>query len=56
MLFRSHVKVGHVRAIGALLTDLERDVPESISAVVEMRRLLDDFDLRGLARRLDDVD
>lgn len=53
---RHHVKVGHVRAIGALLTDLERDVPESISAVVEMRRLLDDFDLRGLARRLDDVD
>jgi signal transduction histidine kinase/DNA-binding NarL/FixJ family response regulator len=53
---RHHVKVGHVRAIGALLSDLEAEVPESAGAVAEMRRLLDDFDLRGLARRLDDAD
>jgi signal transduction histidine kinase/DNA-binding NarL/FixJ family response regulator len=53
---RHYVKVGHVRAIGTLLTDLETEVPESAGAVAEMRRLLGDFDLRTLARRLDDVD
>lgn len=53
---RYHVKVGHVRAVGTLLADLEAGVPESADAVAEMRRLLDAFDLRGLARRLDDVD
>jgi len=53
---RHHVKVGHVRAVGTLLADLESGVPESADAVAEMRRLLDAFDLRGLARRLDDVD
>jgi signal transduction histidine kinase/FixJ family two-component response regulator len=52
---RRHVKTGHVRAIEALLKDLETDVPESAGAVAEMRRHLDDFDLRGLARRLDNV-
>jgi signal transduction histidine kinase/DNA-binding NarL/FixJ family response regulator len=52
---RRYVKVGHVRAIGMLLTDLEADVPESAGAVAEMRLLLGDFDLRTLARRLDDV-
>jgi len=53
---RHHVRVGHVRAIEAVLTDLEADVPGSAGAVAEMRRLLGDFDLRTLARRLDDVD
>jgi signal transduction histidine kinase/DNA-binding NarL/FixJ family response regulator len=53
---RRYVKVGHVRAIGTVLTDLEAEVPESAGAVAEMRRLLGDFDLRTLARRLDDVD
>lgn len=53
---RHHVKVGHVRAIETLLTDLEADVPESAAAVSEMRRFLENFDLRGLVRRLDDVD
>ena len=53
---RRQVKVGHVRAIAGLLAELEAGVPESANAVAEMRRLLDGFDLRGLARRLDDVD
>jgi CheY-like chemotaxis protein len=53
---RHHVRVGHVRAVGTLLADLEAGIPESVDAVAEMRRLLDAFDLRGLARRLDDVD
>jgi signal transduction histidine kinase/DNA-binding NarL/FixJ family response regulator len=53
---RHHVKVGHVRAIATLLANLEADVPESAGAVSEMRRLLDGFDLRALARRLNDVD
>ena len=53
---RQYVKVGHVRAIETLLTELETDVPDSAGAVTEMRRLLDDYDLRGLARRLDHGD
>jgi CheY-like chemotaxis protein len=53
---RHQVKVGHVRAVEGLLADLEAGIPESADAVAEMRRLLDVFDLRGLARRLDDVD
>jgi CheY-like chemotaxis protein len=53
---RRHVKTGHVRAIEALLKDLEADVPDSAGAVAEMRRHLDDFDLRGLARRLGNGD
>jgi signal transduction histidine kinase/DNA-binding LytR/AlgR family response regulator len=52
---RHYVKVGHVRAIGTALTDLETEVPGSADAVAEMRLLLRDFDLRALARRLDDV-
>jgi hypothetical protein len=31
-------------------------VPDSATAVAEMRRHLDDFDLRGLARRLGNGD
>jgi CheY-like chemotaxis protein len=53
---RRHVKTGHVRAIETLLTDLEAEVPDSAGAVAEMRRHLDDFDLRGLARRLGNGD
>jgi len=53
---RRHVKVGHVRAIETLLTDLETEVPDSAGAVAEMRRHLDDFDLRALARRLGNGD
>jgi signal transduction histidine kinase/CheY-like chemotaxis protein len=47
------VRTGHVRAIEEALTDLETDVPGSAAMVAEMRRLLDAFDLRGLARMLD---
>ncbi len=53
---RHHVKLGHVRAIETLLAELEADVPASAGAVGEMRRLLGDFDLRSLARRLEHVD
>jgi signal transduction histidine kinase/DNA-binding response OmpR family regulator len=52
---RQYVRVGHVRAIETALTDLETQVPGSAVAVAELRRLLHDFDLRALARRLDDV-
>ena len=52
---RRHLKVGHVRAIDGALGDLERQMPESAPAVAAMQRLLKDFDLRGLARMLDDV-
>lgn len=53
---RHHVKTGHIRAIEKLLADLEAEVPDSAGAVAEMRRHLDDFDLRGLARRLGNGD
>jgi len=53
---RHYVKVGHVRAIETLLADLEAAVPDSAGAVAEMRRLLGDFDLRALARRLENAD
>jgi signal transduction histidine kinase/ActR/RegA family two-component response regulator len=53
---RHQVKLGHVRAIETLLAELEADVPDSAGAVAEMRRMLDDFDLRSLARRLEHVD
>jgi CheY-like chemotaxis protein len=52
---RHYVKVGHVRAIGMVLTDLEAEIPESTSAVAEMRRHLGDFDLRALTRVIDNV-
>lgn len=51
---RHYVKVGHVRAIATLLNDLETNVPGSVEAVADMRRLLEEFDLRALARRIDD--
>jgi response regulator RpfG family c-di-GMP phosphodiesterase len=53
---RHHVKTGHVRGIEKLLAELEAEVPDSAAAVAEMRRHLDDFDLRGLARRLGNGD
>ena len=52
---RHHVKLGHVRAIETALAELEAAVPDSAGAVADMRRLLGAFDLRSLARRLDDV-
>ena len=52
---RHHVRTGHVRAIETVLADLEAEVPESAETAAEMRRLLGDFDLRSLARMLDDV-
>jgi len=52
---RRYVKAGHVRAIGMVLTDLEAEISESAGAVAEMRRHLGDFDLRALARVIDDV-
>ncbi|WP_445191606.1 ATP-binding response regulator [Sphingomonas sp. Tas61C01] len=53
---RRHIKVGHVRAIATVLDDLEAAVPESAAAVAEMRRMLERFDLRALARRIGDGD
>lgn len=50
---RHQVRVGHVRGIETTLGELDAAVPESATAVAEMRRLLDAFDLRALARRLD---
>jgi len=52
---RHYIKLGHVRAIGRVLTDLESEFPESAGAVAEMRRHLGDFDLRALTRTLDHV-
>lgn len=52
---RNYIKVGHVRAIGMVLTDLEAEIPESARAVAEMRRQLGEFDLRALKRTLDNV-
>jgi signal transduction histidine kinase/DNA-binding NarL/FixJ family response regulator len=52
---RHYIKVGHVRAIGMVLTDLEAEIPESAGAVAEMRRHLGDFDLRALTRAIDNV-
>jgi signal transduction histidine kinase/DNA-binding NarL/FixJ family response regulator len=52
---RQYIKVGHVRAIGMVLTDLEAEIPESADAVAEMRRHLGDFDLRALTRAIDNV-
>jgi signal transduction histidine kinase/DNA-binding NarL/FixJ family response regulator len=52
---KQYVKVGHVRGIEMVLTDLEAEIPESTAAVAAMRRHLSGFDLRALARTLDDV-
>jgi len=52
---RHYVKVGHVRAIGTVLADLETEIPESARAVAEMRRHLGEFDLRALTRAIDNV-
>ncbi|WP_419827212.1 hybrid sensor histidine kinase/response regulator [Sphingomonas sp.] len=52
---RGLVRTGHVRGIDDALTDLEAAAPASAPTIAEMRRLLDAFDLRGLARMLDDV-
>ena len=53
---RHYIKVGHVRAIGMVLTDLEAEIPESVGAVAEMRRHLGDFDLRALTKAIDNVE
>ncbi|WP_420138983.1 hybrid sensor histidine kinase/response regulator [Sphingomonas sp.] len=53
---KHYVKVGHVRGIEMVLTDLEAEIPESSAAVATLRRHLNDFDLRALARTLDNVD
>lgn len=53
---QQHIKVGHVRAIATVLDDLEAAVPDSAAAVAEMRRMLERFDLRALARRIGDGD
>jgi signal transduction histidine kinase/CheY-like chemotaxis protein len=53
---RHYIKVGHVRAIGMVLTDLEAEIPESVGAVAEMRRYLGDFDLRALTKAIDNVE
>lgn len=52
---RQYVKAGHVRAIGTILGELEVEIPESAGAVAEMRRHLDQFDLRALTRVIDHV-
>jgi signal transduction histidine kinase/CheY-like chemotaxis protein len=53
---RRYVKLGQVRAIETALAELEVAVPDSAGAVADMRRLLAQFDLRSLARRLDHGD
>ena len=52
---RRFIKLGHVRAIETVLDDLEAAVPDTAARVAELRRLLDAFDLRALARTLDDA-
>ncbi|MHA6719432.1 ATP-binding response regulator [Sphingomonas sp. RS6] len=52
---RRFMKLGHVRAIETTLLTLERDVPESAGFVSRLRPKLEAFDLRGLARTLDDA-
>jgi signal transduction histidine kinase/DNA-binding NarL/FixJ family response regulator len=52
---RRFMKLGHVRGIETTLVSLERDVPESADLVARLRPQLEAFDLRGLARTLDDV-
>ncbi|WP_238995202.1 hybrid sensor histidine kinase/response regulator [Sphingomonas solaris] len=51
---RGHVKTGRVRAIEAALSDLEAAAPASGAILARMRRTLDAFDLRALARMIDD--
>jgi signal transduction histidine kinase/CheY-like chemotaxis protein len=50
-----YIKLGHVRAIESVLNTLDAEVPESAALVTELRRLLHAFDLRALARVLDDA-
>lgn len=52
---RRFMKLGHVRGIETTLVTLERNVPESADLVARLRPQLQAFDLRGLARTLDDV-
>ncbi|WP_294331475.1 ATP-binding protein [uncultured Sphingomonas sp.] len=52
---RRFMKLGHVRGIETTLVTLERNVPESAELVARLRPQLAAFDLRGLARTLDDV-
>ena len=52
---RRFMKLGHVRGIETTLVTLEKEVPESADLVARLRPLLEAFDLRGLARTLDDV-
>lgn len=52
---RRFMKLGHVRAIESVLNSLEADVPDSSALVIELRRMLHGFDLRALARTLDDA-
>lgn len=53
---RDHVRTGHVRAIETTLTALEQAAPGCDALLAEMRRHLDAFDLRALARMLHDGD
>ncbi len=52
---RRFTELGHVRAIESVLSELEADVPDSAALVAALRPLLDAFDLRALARTLDDA-
>ena len=52
---RRYIKLGHVRAIETVLTELEAEIPECGPAVAAMRRHLDNFDLRALSRTIDHV-
>lgn len=52
---RRFMKLGHVRGIETTIVNLEKDVPESADLVARLRPQLQAFDLRGLARTLDDV-
>ena len=52
---RRYIQLGHVRAIESVLNTLEAAVPDSVALVAAARRLLHAFDLRALARMLDDA-
>jgi len=52
---RDLAEVGHVRGMESELADFERVVPAAAPLVAVLRRHLNDFDLRGLVKTIDDV-
>jgi CheY-like chemotaxis protein/two-component sensor histidine kinase len=52
---RDLAEVGHVRGMESELAEFERVVPAAAQIVAALRRQLNDFDLRGLVKTIDDV-